>query len=161
MRTAALERGLWSVTAVALIVTGLGVRAARATSVTPARPIISAAPEPRRLDADSIAQAVAYVVANDPFRLSRHPATVAYSPALEGLAPPAPVRPPRPNLVLRGVVGGPPWSAILDGIPGREGSALVRRGDSLGTLVVRAVGRDTVIIKGADTTWRLTVKPLW
>jgi len=150
MRTAAWERGLWGATAVAVIVTALGVRAARATPATSARPILTAAAEPRVLDADSIAQAVAYVVANDPFRLSRHPATVAYSPA--------PVRPPRPNLVLRGIVGGPPWGAILEGIPGRDGNVLVRRGDSLGTLVVRAVGRDTVIIKGVDTTWRLTVK---
>jgi hypothetical protein len=37
----------------------------------------------------------------------------------------------------------------------------VRRGDSLGTLIVRAVGRDTVTINGADTTWRLTVKRSW
>jgi len=161
MRTAALERGLWGATTVAVIVTALGVRAARATSATSAWPILTAAAEPRRLDGDSIAQAVAYVVANDPFRLSRHPATVAYSPALEGLAPPVVARPPRPNLVLRGVVGGPPWSAILDGVPGRDGNVLVRRGDSLGALVVRAVGRDTVIIKGADTTWRLTVKRSW
>jgi hypothetical protein len=161
VRTAALERGLWGATAVALVVTALGVRAARATSATSARPIFAAAAEPRRLNADSIAQAVAYFVANDPFRVSRHPATVAYSPALEGLAPPAVARPPRPNLVLRGIVGGPPWSAILDGVPGRDGNVVVRRGDSLGTLVVRAVGRDTVIIKGADTTWRLTVKPSW
>jgi hypothetical protein len=161
MRMATLERGLWGATAVALIVTALGVRAAGATSATSARPVLTATAEPRRLDADSIAQAVAYVVANDPFRLSRHPAIVAYSPALEGLAPQAAARPPRPNLVLRGIVGGPPWGAILDGLPGRDGSVLVRRGDSLGTLVVRAVGRDTVIIKGADTTWRLTVKRLW
>ena len=158
MRTALLERGLWGATAVAVIVTALGVRATRASSATSAQPILAAAAEPRRLDADSIAQAVAYVVANDPFRLSRHPATVAYSPALEGFAPPAVARPPRPNLVLRGIVGGPPWGAILDGLPGRDGSVLVRRGDTLGTLVVRAVGRDTVIINGADTTWRLTVK---
>jgi hypothetical protein len=161
MRTAAVERGLWGATAVAVFVTALGVRAARATSTTSARPIVTAAAEPRRLDADSIAQAVAYVGANDPFRLSRHPATVAYSPALEGLAPPQAARAPRPNLVLVGIVGGPPWSAILDGLPGRDGSVLVRRGDSLGTLVVRAVGRDTVVIKGADTTWRLTVKRAW
>jgi hypothetical protein len=161
MRTAVLERGLWGATVVAVVVTAVGVRAARATSATSPRPLLTAPAEPGRLDADSIAQAVAYVVANDPFRLSRHPATVAYSPALEGLAPPAAARPPRPNLVLRGVVGGPPWSAILDGVPGRDGSVLVRRGDSLGTLIVRAVGRDTVTINGADTTWRLTVKRSW
>jgi hypothetical protein len=161
MRPAALERALWGATAVGAIITALGVRAARQAPVNFAQPIISAAREPRRIDPDSIAQAISYVAVNDPFRLSRHPATVAYSPALEGLAPPPVARPPRPNLVLRGVVGGPPWSAILDGVPGREGNVVVRRGDSLGTLVVRAVGRDTVIIKGADTTWRLTVKPSW
>ncbi len=161
MRTAAVERALWGLTAIATIVTVLSVRAARMPSVSAAPRIQPAAAELRHIAPDSIAQAVAYVIANDPFRLSRHPATVAYSPALEGLAPPAPVRPPRPNLVLRGVVGGPPWSAIIDGIPGRDGSVLLRRGDSVASLVVRAVGRDTVIIKGVDTTWRLTVKPSW
>jgi hypothetical protein len=161
MKKAVLERGLWGATAVAAIIAAVGVRAARATLATSARPILTAAAEPRHLDADSIAQAVAYVVANDPFRLSRHPASAAYSPALEGLAPPPVARPPRPNLVLRGIVGGPPWSAILDGVPGRDGNVIMRRGDSLGTIVVRAVGRDTVIIKGADTTWRLTVKRSW
>lgn len=161
MRAAALERGLWAVTGLATIVAVLGVRAARATPAVAPRPIAPAAAEPGRVGADSIAQAAAYVAASDPFRLSRQPAAVAYSPALEGLAPPVTQRPPRPTLVLRGIVGGPPWSAILDGVPGRDGSVVARRGDSLGTLVVRAVGRDTVIINGADTTWRLTVKRSW
>jgi hypothetical protein len=85
---------------------------------------------------------------------------VAYSPALEGLAPPEP-KAPRPTLVLRGIIGGPPWSAILEGIPGRQGSVVLRRGDTVAALVVRAVRRDTVVIEGADTTWRLTVKRSW
>jgi hypothetical protein len=156
-----IERALWGMTAAAAIAAALGVRAAPATAIPAARPMPAAPAAPRRLDPDSIARAVAYTVANDPFRLSRQPATVAYSPALEGLAPPSAPRPPRPNLVLRGIVGGPPWSAILDGIPGRDGSIVLRTGDSVATLVVRAVGRDTVIIKGADTTWRLTVKRSW
>jgi hypothetical protein len=114
--------------------------------------------EPRQFPAESLARASAYVVANDPFRLSHQPATVAYSPALEGLAPPPVARAPRPNFVLRGIIGGPPWSAIVDGIPGRDGSTVLRKGDSVAAFVVRAVRRDTVTIKGADTTWQLTVK---
>ena len=161
MRVPMVEPTLWSVTAVALLVATIGVRAARATPPSLAQSVPGAVSEPRRIDPDSIARAAAYIVANNPFRLSRQPATVAYSPALEGLAPPPAARPPRPALVLRGIVGGPPWSAILDGIPGRDGSVMARRGDSLGTLIVRAVGRDTVIINGADTTWRLTVKRPW
>ena len=158
MRVPMVEPALWSITAVSLLVASLGVRAARATPRSLAQSVPGIVSEPRRIDPDSVVRAAAYIVANNPFRLSRQPATVAYSPALEGLAPPPVVRPPRPALVLRGIVGGPPWSAILDGVPGRDGNVMVRRGDSLGTLVVRAVGRDTVIIKGADTTWRLTVK---
>jgi hypothetical protein len=63
--------------------------------------------------------------------------------------------------VLRGIIGGPPWSAILEGIPGREGSVVLRRGDTIAALRVRAVRRDTVVVEGADTTWRLTVKRTW
>jgi hypothetical protein len=158
MRAAIIERGLWGATGVAAVAAVFMLRAAPAPAAS-VTPVVERAPAvPRHLESDSVTRLVAYIVANDPFRLSRQPATVAYSPALEGLAPPVVVRPPRPALVLRGIVGGPPWSAILDGIPGRDGSIVVRRGDSLGTLVVRAVGRDTVIINGADTTWRLTVK---
>jgi hypothetical protein len=158
MRGPIVEQALWGVTAVSLVVATLGMRAARATPSFLGQSVPAPMSEPRRIDPDSIARAAAYIVANNPFRLSRQPATVAYAPELEGLAPPPVVRPPRPDLVLRGIVGGPPWSAILEGIPGRDGSVVARRGDSLGTLIVRAVGRDTVIIKGADTTWRLTVK---
>ena len=161
MRVPMVEQALWGVAALSLLFATLTVRAARATPNSPAQSVPGVASEPPRIDPDSIARAAAYIVANNPFRLSRQPSTVAYSPALEGLAPPPTLRPPRPELVLRGIIGGPPWSAILEGIPGRDGSVMARRGDSLGTLIVRAVGRDTVIIKGADTTWRLTVKRPW
>jgi hypothetical protein len=38
---------------------------------------------------------------------------------------------------------------------------LVRQGDAVGDLKIRVVGRDTVVIQGADTTWRLTLKRPW
>jgi hypothetical protein len=157
-----IERGLWGVTAIATLAAVLGVRSVEKRTDAPVATKVTAQAESRRIDPDSLFQSAAHLASNDPFRLSHQPPSVAYSPALEGLAPPPPVaRPPRPNLVLRGVVGGPPWSAVIEGIPGHDGSVLLRKGDTIATLAVRAVGRDTVIIKGADTTWRLTVKRSW
>lgn len=100
------------------------------------------------------------VVARDPFRFERRPSGVAYSPALEG-APPPPPRPPRPALAVTGIVGGPPWEALMEGIPGREGSTLVRRGDTLGGLRVGSITKDTVRISGMDTTWTLPLRRAW
>jgi hypothetical protein len=98
-------------------------------------------------------------VARDPFRLERKPSGVAYSPAAEA-TPPA-VRPPRPALAVVGIVGGPPWEALLENIPGRQGSALVRRGDTLSGLRIRSITKDTVKVTGMDTTWVLTVRRAW
>lgn len=158
MKSGMLERALWSASVLAVAATVLGLRAEQIPAPTSTPSLPRAATVPPRFAAESIARATDYTIANDPFRLSRRPATVAYSPALEGLAPPPTARPARPSFVLRGIVGGPPWSAIIDGVPGREGSVLLRTGDSVAAFVIRAVGRDSVTIKGADTTWQLTVK---
>lgn len=124
---------------------------------------MSAPLEVRALPADSIARAAAALTSDNPFRFDRKPAGVPYQPELEGAPPPppAPPKPPKPVLVLRGIVGGPPWDAMVEGIPDRQGPVLVRRGDTLGGLTIRAIRRDTVIIQGADTTWRLTIKRAW
>jgi hypothetical protein len=50
---------------------------------------------------------------------------------------------------------------LLDSVPGRDGSVLVRKGDTLGGLRVRSIGRDTVIVQGVDSTWRLIVRQPW
>jgi hypothetical protein len=106
--------------------------------------------------AESIDAAARAVAVSDPFRLDRHPASVAYRPDLEGVAPPP--KPPKPALALAGLVGE---AALIDGVPGRSGTAIVRAGDTLGGLRIRRIGRDTVLISGADTTWRLTLRHAW
>ncbi|HSY80324.1 MAG TPA: hypothetical protein VK807_01095 [Gemmatimonadaceae bacterium] len=106
--------------------------------------------------AESIDAAARVVAATDPFRLDRHPASVAYRPDLEGVAPPP--KPPKPQLVLEGLVGG---AALIDGAPGHPATTIVHVGDTLGGLRIRRVGRDTVIVTGADTTWRLTLRRAW
>ena len=100
------------------------------------------------------------LVARDPFRLERRPSGVPYSAATEAAPPPAP-RPPRPTLAVAGIVGGPPWEAIITGIPGRSEAALVRRGDTLGGFHVRSITRDTVRISGMDTMWVMTIREAW
>lgn len=119
-------------------------------------PVLGAPPPPRP-DGDSLAEAVGIVVEGNLFRAERHSvvdSAVAPPPAYA----PAVMRPPRPALALRGLLGGPPWDAIVEGFPGREGAIVVRSGQRVGELTVRAVRRDTVIIRGNDTTWTLTLR---
>jgi hypothetical protein len=108
---------------------------------------------------DSLGQAAANTVENDPFRLVNHPTGVRYDAKTEGgIGGPPPAPPPvRPAFVLKAIVGGPPWQAVVDGIPGQPTGTIVRRGDSFDKLMVRSVGRDTVVIAAPDTTWKLTL----
>lgn len=114
------------------------------------------------LDADSLVAWSGQIRENNPFRLARRPAadmTLGLSPPTTTYDPPPP---PKPALVLRGIVGARDgWRALLGGVPGREGSVVVRSGDTLSALRVRYVGRDTVLVGGMDTTWTLTMRQAW
>ena len=159
------ELALW-VAAIGLAVLagsrGWAVASALSSSTVPALPLQAlGTPAPILLPrSDALVAASEVLVARDPFRIERKPSGVAYSPTLEG-APPPPPRPPLPALAVAGIVGGPPWEALLEGIPGREGTALVRRGDTLSGLRVRSITKDSVRITGMDTTWSLTVRRTW
>jgi hypothetical protein len=108
-----------------------------------------------------LADAEDLIVSNDPFRLSNSAAAVRFDPNNENGVPGAPVMSPppiRPNMTLKAIVGGPPWQAIVDGIPGQPPGTIVRVGAAFDKLVTRAVTRDSVIIQGPDTTWVLTFR---
>lgn len=108
-------------------------------------------------DPRGLGRAADSATANDLFRLERKPARVAFgAPPI----PPQPTLPPPPRIrpTLGGIVGGPPWKAVLANIPGREGGVIVATGDTVAGLTVRAVRRDEVIVKGVDTTWTLTTR---
>ncbi len=110
-----------------------------------------------RADADSLARAIAR---RDPFRLSRSPAAVAFDPdaPASGGAPFQPPRLPRPPLALAGIVFGAEPVALIDGLPGVEGSRVMRVGERVGDFVMRAIAADHVVIAGPDTTWTLRVR---
>lgn len=111
------------------------------------------------LPSDSaLADAEDATVSNDPFRLANEPASVRFDPAVEGESPVAPVPVVRPTLVLKAIIGGPPWQAVIDGIPGQPPGTIAGPGARFDKLVVRSVTRDTVVVQGPDTTWSLGFK---
>lgn len=115
------------------------------------------------VDTGRLRHSAQVVISSDPFRLQREPAPLRFEPYRNRdivAATPVPST-PRPVLVLRGIVGGPPWEALVEGFPGKSGPSVVRPGDRIGDLLIRAVRRDTVIVQGMDSTWRLALSHRW
>ena len=160
----ALELLLWAGAASTLAIAVVGATWAPKTDASPTKGARTAMTAPVT-DASALARLRDRVIAGDPFRLLRRASPVAFALAMpeQGMGMTMPMRPTKPVLVLRGVVGGPPWEAVLDGVPGRERGVVVRAGDVLGgtaessALRVRQVGAGGVVITGMDTTWRLNV----
>jgi hypothetical protein len=92
------------------------------------------------------------LIAHDPFRITRRPSIASYDPA--GLAQPAAPPPPKPSLVLLGIVWdtGTDPAALVDGLPGADGPRPVRQGETVSGLRVTAIRRDRVLVTGLDTT---------
>jgi hypothetical protein len=154
-RHARLELLLGALTLVVVVVAVK--RWQRALGILVPAPVVTpvVAPEAGRFDGDSLDTAADATIGNDPFRLANAPASVRYEPRRPGAPALAPL--PRITLVLKAIVGGPPWHAMIDGIPGQPG-AVVRAGDAFDKLVIRKVTRDTVVVQGPDTTWKLTIQ---
>jgi len=157
-----LERRLWSATALILAFTGREVVLANrndvvATGVGGLALGHRAIPKMAEFDSDSLDSATSHAVARDPFRVDRKPATVAFAIAPTGVAgPPVPAA-PIVRIVLHGTIGGPPWRAIISGIPGRDGTIVVSSGDTLGTVSIRRVNKDGVTVSVRDSTWTVTL----
>ena len=109
---------------------------------------------------DSLASAEEDLVSNDPFRVSNSPSAVRFDASADGGAAGVFVQPvgPRPTLTLKGVTGGPPWQAMIDGIPGQPPGTIAAEGARFDRLVVRSISRDTVVVQGTDTSWTLTFR---
>jgi hypothetical protein len=130
----------------------------RSTSLEAAPGAVAIARVHPRPVADSLLVAAEEMaVANDPFRLSNTPPEIRFDPRDESAnsARLVPFTPVRPSFALKGITGGPPWQAVIDGVPGQSPGVVVREGERFDRLVVRAVTRDSVIIQGPDTAWVL------
>lgn len=119
--------------------------------------IASTTPALTMFDSDSLDSAAAHIVTHDVFRLERKPATVAYS-IIPGafIAAAAPMT-PAIRIALQGTIGGPPWHAIISGVPGHDGTIVVSAGDTLGGVLIRRINRDSVTVRVKDSTWTVTL----
>lgn len=90
--------------------------------------------------------------ANAPFLLATSPSKQVDSSEI-GSAGPVVSAPTRPPITVQAIVGGPPWHAVIEGVPGTEGSIVVRQGDRLQTFFVRSVGVAGVTVGVADSSW--------
>ena len=134
-----------------------GVSLAHEGSVPPSG---DAGESPSPIATDSLNTLADRIVDADVFRLARRPSPVTFGASADAGMAKTPA-PPKPPLALSGVIGGPPWTGLLDGVPGRDQSVLVHAGDTLGGLRVRSVTRNRVVVAGLDTTWQLTVRDPW
>jgi hypothetical protein len=158
-----IERTLWLAALLALAAGAIEARHRSAQLWAAASPTLLSvvAVVPARPAPDALESAVEEITENNLFRPER--ASAEQHKSAQPEMPMAMPQPPssKPHLVLRGVLGGPPWDAIIEGIPGREGSAVLRTGQSLGGITVRAVRRDTAYARGFDTTWVLPLARSW
>jgi hypothetical protein len=156
MRRHALEWTLIATAAVMLTIAALRWRQS-APLVAAASQSTLARAHARPIAESLLAEAEEVAVRNDPFRLSNLPPDVRFDPRDEGASGSRMVAfvPLRPSLSLKGIMGGPPWQALIDGVPGQQPGVLVREGERFDKLMVRAVTRDSVVIQGPDTAWVL------
>jgi hypothetical protein len=155
MKSWLLERLLWivAVGATALMVAQM-LLASRAS-------LLAETPLPAMrgvlmYDADQMRRAADSVAATDPFRLERRPSRQTL--AAPTTAMPSDAMTSGLHLELSGVSGGPPWRAIVSGIPGHDGGVVVNAGDTLGGIRFRTIRRDTVIAQTKDSTITFTLK---
>jgi hypothetical protein len=147
-----LERLLWTVSV------GAGAMTAGQVFLGSEPPSLRGSPLPSMrgvlmYDPAQLKEAADSVVSSDPFRLDRHPSAPPIDqPAIAAVTAPA------FHLELSGVIGGPPWRAIVSGIPGRDVGVVVRAGDTLGGMRIRSIKRDTVVIRAADSTMTLILR---
>jgi hypothetical protein len=100
-------------------------------------------------------------IERDPFRAARSPADVAYDPLQSATVAAAVAAPPKPALVLTGIVWGASPEAVIEGLPGVNGARVLRAGDIVSGLAVKRIERGRVTVVGMDTVWVLTVRQPW
>ena len=144
------------------------------------RPALTAPPPVREAAPARLGTASEVVARGNPFRLDRSPAPMG-SPAPGQLGMMmntgfAPYTPPGgmspgggypgytpPGMAQMGAlrvtgISGPPWEALLEGVPGKQGAVVVRPGDRVEDLRIRSITQELVVVQGRDTTWRLQIK---
>jgi hypothetical protein len=159
MKRPVLEAGLAVLT---LTLTAAAVRRAAGTELlnapVPVPPAAhKAAPYP---SAAALDRARTNLIEENPFRINRLPGLVRVGQPLEqtvASVSPARIAIPRPQLTVRAIVGGPPWSALVEGLPNTSGSVVVRTGEAFDWITIGDITRDTLVAAARDTAWKYSV----
>ena len=106
-------------------------------------------------NADSLGNAAERATRLNPFRPDRSFADS--SAAAPGV--PAPNMAPNAGaqLSVRGILGGPPWIVVLQGLPGAPNAVVLRSGDTIAGFSLMRVRRDTVWLRGPQSQHTLTL----
>jgi len=96
-------------------------------------------------------------VARDLFRATRRAPEVVYDPTRLAQLAAAPTV-PKPVLTLVGLVAGADPTAVVIGLPGVEGPRVMRVGDQVARITLKAIARQEARLEGMDTTWVLRVR---
>ena len=156
-----MEQLAWILTCAMIVVVWLGFRHRSTIDAAEAGPPATRPHLDLQVpDTASFRESAGRIVARDPFRLDRRPAEVRFDPDPPPPSPPAPSRPSIAPPVLRGVLG-PPWRAVLEGVPGHDRPVVARVGSVFGEMVIARIGEDTVIVEMPDTSFTLTVRRTW
>jgi hypothetical protein len=154
-----VERFLWICAAAGLLSAVVSWRQSGRLARSLDAPLVVQPPPAavRPIEASALGRAADAIARGNLFRPERRPPDPTATSLPQGVQAPPQFGPPKAQLILRGLLGGPPWEAVLEGVPGREGSVLVRAGQVINGLTIRAVSANVVVVQGMDTTWTLTM----
>ncbi len=123
-----------------------------------ANPAPAPTPEPSR--AVVMAERTPVEVARSrPFRRSPFrtgDATAGGATALSDAVQAPPAVPLAP-ITVQAIVGGPPWGALLLGLPGTAGPRVVRPGDRFDPVQVMEIQAERVTLASTDSSWSIAL----
>lgn len=86
------------------------------------------------------------------------PLTIRPLPAIDTTIAAKRPAPEPPPVQLKGIIGGPPWLAVLGVNGGGGDDRVLRVGDSLGAVELREVRKDQVTLFYRDSTWTIALR---
>lgn len=135
----------------------------RVSPVSQPQPALASSSVSRATLTDSLDAAVRRLAESDPFMMNggaqaARLATVSAAPASTMAALPGGMVgiPLTAGAALK-AVAGPPWTAVVAGLPGQSGQSVLMIGDTAGGYRVTAIHSDTVILRSRDSTLRLAL----
>ncbi len=147
----------WVVLALWPVLAVLAVRAGRPLLREPTEPVSPAGRQLVSLSHTPV-RVLSIPPFRNPFRVDRR---LSIGPSRQLVLAPSSEPPPKPLTVpsLTGVVWGRVPTAVVEGVVGTDGPVTLREGDRVFGIRVDRILRNSIVLIGKDTTWRLQLAP--